>query len=99
MQECPDERQEYTYYAKDKSEVFWIHFTGTDCEKLLSDYQIHSCHIGENVLFKTLFQEIILELQKKEVLNLQHFKFICTNTCFIPYNGFPSAGTRYSLSS
>ena len=63
----PGERQEYTYYAKDKPEVFWIHFTGTDCEKLLSDYQINSCHIGENVLFKTLFQEIILELQLKKL--------------------------------
>ncbi len=62
----PGEHQEYTYYAKDNTEVFWIHFTGTNCEKILSDYQIQSCHIGENILFKTIFQEIILELQLKK---------------------------------
>ena len=62
----PGERQEYTYYAKDTPEVFWIHFTGKNCKKLLEEYDIHSCHIGENILFKTLFQEIILELQLKK---------------------------------
>lgn len=62
----PGEPQEYFYYAKDTPEVYWIHFTGKNCEKLLADYDIHSCHIGENVLFKTIFQEIILELQLKK---------------------------------
>ena len=34
----PDESQMYYYYGKDKTEVYWIHFTGKNVEDLLNQY-------------------------------------------------------------
>lgn len=62
----PGEPQIYSYYGKDKPEVFWAHFTGYECEKLLAYYQLKTGFVGESLLLKTLFQEIILELQLKK---------------------------------
>lgn len=71
----PHVPQIYTYYAKDNPEVFWIHFTGTDCQRLMDIQQLKSGYIGENIQLKSLFQEIILELQLKKPL----FEQIITN--------------------
>ena len=62
----PHEPQTYFYYANEHPEIYWIHFTGSDCEKLIEKYQIHNCYIGEHTLLKTLFQETIIELQLKK---------------------------------
>lgn len=62
----PGEPQVYSYYASEHPEIFWIHFTGTECETLLDRYEIKNCYIGDNQAFQTLFQEIILELQLKK---------------------------------
>ncbi len=63
----PDEPQKYFYYAADKTEVYWIHFTGSEVEALLSHYAIPDT---ENVFFtgtspdyQQLFRQIIRELQ------------------------------------
>lgn len=62
----PGQPQIYSYYEKDEPEIYWIHFTGTDCEKLLQKYEISNQNIGESLPLKNLFQEIILELQLKK---------------------------------
>ena len=31
----PHEPQTYFYYANEHPEIYWIHFTGSDCEKLI----------------------------------------------------------------
>lgn len=62
----PGQPQYYSYNAADKPEIYWIHFTGSDCEQLLSKYDIQNCYIGENLFIKLLFQEIITELQLKK---------------------------------
>lgn len=62
----PGQPQIYSYLGKDKPEVFWIHFTGYECGKLLEHYQMETGFIGESLYLKTLFQEIILELQLKK---------------------------------
>lgn len=62
----PGEPQIYSYFAADEPEIYWIHFTGTACEKLIEEYQLRSGFIGENLSLKLLFQEIILELQLKK---------------------------------
>ena len=36
----PNRPQEYSFYKKDKSESLWIHFTGTGCEKYLSELEL-----------------------------------------------------------
>lgn len=64
----PFEPQVYSYYAKDGSEIYWIHFTGNECETILKKYQIGNCYIGESLSLKLLIQEIILELQLKKPL-------------------------------
>lgn len=62
----PKEPQIYHYNWKDATEVFWIHFTGFDCDSILNDFSIKSGNIGESTQFKSIFQEIILELQLKK---------------------------------
>lgn len=62
----PFEPQVYSYYANEKPEIYWIHFTGTECETLLNKFEIQNCYIGENLLLKQLFQSIITELQLKK---------------------------------
>jgi AraC family transcriptional regulator, arabinose operon regulatory protein len=64
----PNVPQVYSYYAIDSPEVFWIHFTGSDCKQLIDNHQLCSGNIGENLPIKTLFQDIILELQLKRPL-------------------------------
>lgn len=64
----PSEPQIYSYYASEKPTIYWIHFTGTECDALLEKYNIQNCYIGENLVLKTLFQDIITELQLKKVL-------------------------------
>ena len=59
--------QFYSYYANEKPEVYWIHFTGNQCEDILNTYDIKTCYIGERLYLKLLFQEIITELQLKKV--------------------------------
>lgn len=62
----PNEPQTYAYYVSDHPEIYWIHFTGSDCEKIINKYNIHNSYIGDHVFLKTLFQETIIELQLKK---------------------------------
>lgn len=45
----PDQAQEYIYYKEDKTNVYWIHFTGSDVNAILQDYDI--LHIPGNILY------------------------------------------------
>lgn len=63
----PMEPQQYSYYAKDKPEIYWIHFTGSQCETVLNSYSIDNCYIGESRSVRLLFQYIITELQLKKL--------------------------------
>lgn len=64
----PGDPQVYSYFAREQPEIYWIHFTGIRIPELLSRYQIENCYIGECLLIRQLFQEIILELQLKKAL-------------------------------
>lgn len=81
----PSEPQVYSYFASEKPEIYWIHFTGTDCERLLAKYNIDNCYIGENMALKLLFQDITMELQLKkhlyEDMVLSNFYQILTTIC------------------
>lgn len=78
----PMEPQQYSYYAKDKPEIYWIHFTGSQCEAALHKYSIENCYIGENLSVKLLFQYMITELQLKklhyETVVLANFSILLT---------------------
>ena len=62
----PGQVQNYIYYAKDKPEVFWIHFSGTDADRLLRHYGLDDRNVfctGISPEFNRLFLQIIGELQ------------------------------------
>lgn len=63
----PSVPQFYSYYANENPEIYWIHFTGNNCESILKDYSIVNGNIGENTAIKHIFQDIITELQLKKL--------------------------------
>ena len=79
----PGESQYYKLYSADGSEFFWVHFTGTDVERLLAEWGIPR---GQNVFwvgtgsdYRWLFHQMVRELQTcrtgyEEVtrMNLRH---------------------------
>ena len=83
----PGETQMYYYYAEDKPETYWVHFTGSDVGHLLNYYQMPK---NENVFFtgtsadyQWLFRQMIQELQLQRVnyedllnMNLRHILLI-----------------------
>ena len=67
----PKEPQVYYYYAKDKTEVYWVHFTGWKVEEYLDSYELPK---RENVFFTGvspdypwIYNQIIRELQVQRV--------------------------------
>lgn len=64
----PKEFQKYEYYGADKTEVYWIHFTGNDVTNILRKYgfadnrRIFS--VGTSLEYEQIFKRIIMELQK-----------------------------------
>ena len=67
----PKEPQVYYYYAKDKTEVYWVHFTGWKVEEYLDSYELPK---KENVFFTGvspdypwIYNQIIRELQVRRV--------------------------------
>ncbi len=63
----PHEPQFYSYYFSEKPEIYWIHFTGSQCEEILTRYDIKNCYVGEILSLQILFQTIITELQLKQL--------------------------------
>lgn len=63
----PNEPQRYIYYGEDHPEIYWIHFTGADIDKLFGEYGIHFENnviaSGTHADYTHLFQMIIWELQ------------------------------------
>lgn len=67
----PKEPQVYYYYAEDKTEVYWVHFTGSQVEAFLDHYELPK---EDNVFFTGvspdypwIYNQIIRELQLKRV--------------------------------
>ena len=64
----PKELQKYEYYGKDKTEVFWIHFTGSDVKNILRKYGFADKQrvfsVGTSLEYERIFKRIISELQK-----------------------------------
>ena len=63
----PGEPQVYNYYASDKVEVYWVHFTGSQVEKILSHYGLpkdkNVFFTGSSPDYQWLFNQMIRELQ------------------------------------
>ncbi|MCI8517012.1 MAG: AraC family transcriptional regulator [Hungatella sp.] len=63
----PKEVQKYVYYGVDQTEVFWVHFTGSEVKNILKSFGIplvgHVFYTGKSPAYQRLFQEMIQELQ------------------------------------
>ncbi|MBO4937935.1 MAG: helix-turn-helix transcriptional regulator [Oscillospiraceae bacterium] len=63
----PRQEQRYEYFGKDKPEVYWVHFTGSDVKNILKHYDIpldrNVIYSGSSATYVYLFKEMINELQ------------------------------------
>ena len=41
----PDEVQDYSYYKKDLTHAYWVHFSGHECERIFSECNLSDVHI------------------------------------------------------
>lgn len=63
----PKEPQKYEYYGEDRTEVYWVHFTGGNVTNILRSYgltddkRVFYCGSGPD--YKNLFRTMINELQ------------------------------------
>ena len=64
----PKELQKYEYYGIDKTEVYWVHFTGNDVKNILRKYGFPDDKrifaVGTSLEYERVFKRIILELQR-----------------------------------
>ena len=57
----PKEPQKYEYYAKDQTEVYWVHFTGNNVTNLLRSYGLTNkkvFHCGSKMVMKKCLKYI-----------------------------------------
>ena len=63
----PKEYQKYEYYATDKTEVYWVHFTGGNVKNILRSYGIKDdmrvFYSGTSLEYERIFKRMIYELQ------------------------------------
>ena len=63
----PRQEQHYEYFGKDKTEVYWVHFTGSNVKNILRRYDIPLdtpvFYSGTSAIYAYLFKEMISELQ------------------------------------
>ncbi len=66
----PKELQKYEYYGKDKTEVYWVHFTGGDVKNILRGYGFEDkkriFRVGTSLEYERIFKEIIAEIQRMQ---------------------------------
>lgn len=65
----PKQEQHYVYYGKDRTEVFWVHFTGSDVTNILRHYGFpedqYVLQTGRIPEYRRIFQEMVEELQNR----------------------------------
>lgn len=64
----PKEMQKYEYYGTDKTDVYWIHFTGSEVKNILKKYGFQDDKrvypVGSSLEYERVFKRIILEFQR-----------------------------------
>ena len=64
----PKEFQKYEYYSIDKTEVYWVHLTGSDVKNILRRYGIkddlHYFFVGTSLEYERIYKKMISELQR-----------------------------------
>ena len=87
----PTEPQVYYYYASEKPEIYWIHFTGSDVENLLAQHQLpkeeHVFFTGISPDYPWIYNQIIRELQLQRV-NYEDMIRLFLNHIFLTINRY-----------
>lgn len=87
----PGEPQVYRYYAADKTEVYWVHFTGSHVEEYIKYYELpgdnHVFFTGASPDYPWIFNQIISELQVQRV-NYEEMLRILLHHIFITINRY-----------
>ena len=64
----PKELQKCEYYEKDKAELYWIHFTGSNVKSILRQYGFPDkgrvFQVGTSSEYEQIFKRIVIELQR-----------------------------------
>ena len=64
----PKEFQKYEYCGIDKTQVYWVHFTGSDVKNILRKYGIkddlHYFFVGTSLEYERIYKKMISELQR-----------------------------------
>lgn len=67
----PRQPQHYQYFASERPEVYWVHFTGSEVKNILKHYNIPLnepvFYSGNSSTYAYLFKEMIQELQTRKV--------------------------------
>ena len=91
----PGEPQVYYYYAVDKTEVYWIHFTGCKIEEYLERYEFpkHESvfYTGTSVDYPWIYNQIIRELQIRRV-NYEEMIGLYMHHIFLTINRYIKEG-------
>ncbi len=63
----PGERQMYYYYLADKTETYWVHFTGYDAERILDESGLDKnvFFVGESSDYSYIIGQMIREIHTK----------------------------------
>lgn len=63
----PKEMQKYEYYGTDQTEVYWVHFTGSDVKNIIRRYgitdDIHVFYVGTSLQYQNIYKQMIQEMQ------------------------------------
>ena len=63
----PREMQKYVYYGTDQTEVYWVHFTGSNVKNILKEYGLFETgrviQTGNSPEYHQIFRKMIQELQ------------------------------------
>ena len=93
----PGEPQVYYYYAKHKTEVYWVHFTGWKVEQYLDSYELPKY---ENVFFTGvspdypwIYNQIIRELQLQRA-NYEDVNKLFIHHIFLTINRYIKEGKQ-----
>jgi AraC family transcriptional regulator, arabinose operon regulatory protein len=85
----PKEFQKYEYYGKDKTEVFWVHFTGNNVKNILRRYGFPDdkriFQVGTSMEYERIFKQMISELQRTQP-NYQEMLVLLLQELLITFN-------------